>query len=529
MPMTPRLVRSFVPAVSAGFILSIAMVSVAAPTRPSDPPAGPGALLPMGSPITSADAAVSDQFGEAVALSGDTAVVGAWLEDSDHAHSTGAAYVYRWDGGGWIQVAKLTAPDGAAEDRFGQAVAVHRDVIVVGAYVADVRGLSDAGAAYVFRRQGNDWTYEAKLTADDAFRVDHFGRSVAVSEVGIAVGAPREERPGHLDQGAVYTFERRDGGWAQTAKLVAPVAGDGDWFGYRIAMLGTTLAVGSQCNDAPGTPVLYDAGSVDVFAYKDGLWNHVQLVRPREVALGANFGSSLALSPERMVIGAERDFDNGVRTGAAYVFDRDNEGAWQQSARLVAPQPHADDFFGSGVGVCGDTVVVAAEQADVSGLVDAGSVQPFDYSPDSRRWIAGDALDSGLHQASTLFGTDVAFAGGLLLVSAPFADLPGVPDAGAAFAFARDHDCNADGLGDVSEIALGKVSDVNGDGIPDTCQCLADWDHNGAVNSLDVGAFVNDWFMDLQSGGTTADFDGSGFTNTSDVSAFVSSFFEGCF
>jgi len=520
----PRL-RPFAPCLAlAGLLGGLAAVTPAHADGPRGGLGEPLPFLPVGNPLTANNAMVSDQFGEAVAISGDTAVVGAWLEDNDHGLNAGSAYVYRWTGEQWIQTTKLLAPDGVADDRFGQAVSVHGDLIIVGASLADVEGRSNAGAAYIYRRAGAAWNFEGKVVASDPYANDRFGLAVAVSDAGVAVGAPREERQGGVDQGAVYTYSFNGSSWTQNAKLIATKPGSNDWFGFNLSMEGTILAIGSQNDDTPGG---LDAGSVYVFNYVNSQWMYAQTIRASDGSVGANFGSSLSLSTDILVVGAERDTIAGFgRAGSAYVFTRINN-QWLQATKLVSTAPANDDFFGSSVGVAGKTVVVGAEKADLSGT-DSGSVQAFEFSEGNGTWVAGAPFNSGLNQGNEFFGSDLAFANGLLVVSAPFVDLPGVADAGAAFAFAQDHDCNGDGIGDVSQIALGELTDINGNGTPDLCECLADWDQSGGVNSTDVGAFVNDWFIDQANGTLNADVNANAVTNTTDVSDFVNAYFEGC-
>ncbi len=487
---------------------------------------GPLPFQSVGNALSADNAMVSDQFGESVAISGDTAVVGAWLEDNGHGLNAGSAYVYQWTGAQWVQIIKLMAPDGMADDRFGQAVAVYHDLIVIGASLADVNGLSNSGAAYVYRRHAGVWAYEGKLAASDPAANDRFGLAVAAGESGIAIGAPREERQGGMDQGAVYTYFYANSVWTQNAKLVASKPGSSDWFGFHLDMEGTILAIGSQNDDTPGGGV--DAGSVYVYNFQNAAWVQTQLVRALDGSVGANFGASVAINGDIMAVGAERDTTPGIgRTGSAYVFARQSSGQWLQQAKLVSTSPAADDFFGSSVGVSGSTVIVGAEKADLNGDVDAGMVLPYELN--GNVWIPGAAFNTGLRQGNEFFGSDLAFANGLLVVSAPFVDLPDIADAGSAFAFAQERDCNSDGFGDVSQIALGELNDVNGNGIPDMCECFADWDRSGLVSSVDVGAFINDWFLDQSNGSLNADLNANGITNSTDVSDFVNAYFEGCY
>ncbi|MEP6848399.1 MAG: FG-GAP repeat protein, partial [Acidobacteriota bacterium] len=154
--------------------------------------------------ITSAPRGVGAQFGNAVAINGNTMVVGARF-DSTTASQAGAAYVYVLNGGTWTQQATLLAGDGAVADKFGYSVAISENTIVVGAFNDD-SPLSNAGSAYVFVRNGTTWTQQQKLTANDATADDQFGLSVAITGEVIAVGANHADLPSNSEAGAVYVY-----------------------------------------------------------------------------------------------------------------------------------------------------------------------------------------------------------------------------------------------------------------------------------------------------------------------------------
>jgi hypothetical protein len=159
--------------------------------------------------LTAADGAAGDYFGQSVAVDGDTAVIGAYGDDDNDSFS-GSAYVFfrSEDSEGiikWEQQAKLTAADGAASDIFGYSVAVDGDTAVIGAYLDDDNG-SFSGSAYVFFRSGDDtWEQQAKLTADDGAAGDHFGQSVAVDGDTAVIGASGDDDKGS-DSGSAYVF-----------------------------------------------------------------------------------------------------------------------------------------------------------------------------------------------------------------------------------------------------------------------------------------------------------------------------------
>ncbi len=153
--------------------------------------------------LTASDGAANDRFGKSVSVSKDTIVVGA-TGDSDKGSGSGSAYVFVRDKNGWSQETKLTASDGAAHDGFGESVSVSKHTIVVGASGDDDNG-SGSGSAYVFVRNKNGWSEKTKLTASDGAAHDRFGKSVSASKHTIVVGAPYDDDKG-LDSGSAYVL-----------------------------------------------------------------------------------------------------------------------------------------------------------------------------------------------------------------------------------------------------------------------------------------------------------------------------------
>jgi hypothetical protein len=210
----------------------------------------------------------------ALSPSQNTAVVGAWLEDNAGGIDAGSAYIFIRSGNSWIEQAKLTASDGAADDRFGIQVAIDGDTVLVGARLDDNAGGNDAGSAYVFKRNGTVWTQTAKLTASDAAAGDEFGHGLTLSGDTAIVGAYLDDHAGGVDAGSAYVFTRSGAPgseiWTQQIKLTAPGAAAGDAFGVSVALdeaSGTSL-IGAPFDDHPGRggSSVIDAGSAYVFA-----------------------------------------------------------------------------------------------------------------------------------------------------------------------------------------------------------------------------------------------------------------------
>ncbi len=248
------------------------------------------------------------QLGCSVALSGDTALVGA-LSTTARA---GEAYVYVRSGTTWSQQAKLTASDGAANDRFGNSVALEGDTALIGTWA-----VTNVGKAYVFVRSGTTWSQQAKLTASDGTTSDHFGNPVALLGGTALVGR-------WLDgQGSAYVFVRSGTTWSQQAKLTAGDGREGDAFGRSVALSADTALVGAPANlTQPGA----GAGSAYVFVRSGMTWSQQAQLTANDGAWDDAFGY-VALSGDTAAVGApshnwfyDYDYDIFYYVGGVYVF-----------------------------------------------------------------------------------------------------------------------------------------------------------------------------------------------------------------
>jgi len=212
--------------------------------------------------LTASDAASDDSFGQAVAISGDTIVVGAPRDDDNSQNESGSAYIFVRSAGDWNQQAKLTASDAARSDYFGQAVAISGDTVVVGAPYDDDNNQYDSGSAYIFVRSADDWNQQAKLTASDAAWEDNFGQAVAISGDTVVVGAPRDDDNNQYDRGSASVFKRSGNmQWVRTNTLTASSdAAANDNFGTCVAVSGENMVVGAPNAD-------HDDGSDSGVAY----------------------------------------------------------------------------------------------------------------------------------------------------------------------------------------------------------------------------------------------------------------------
>jgi len=158
--------------------------------------------------LTASDKAVGDWFGGSVSISGNVAIVGATYADPGGTTDAGKAYIFRYNGTSWIQEAILIASDKAANDNFGVSVSISENVAIVGAYYASPGGTIDAGKAYIFRYNGTSWIEEDILIASDKARGDNFGFSVSISGDVAIIGAYLADPDGITNAGKAYIFVR---------------------------------------------------------------------------------------------------------------------------------------------------------------------------------------------------------------------------------------------------------------------------------------------------------------------------------
>lgn len=326
---------------------------------------------------------------------------------NNSATDAGAVYVFTRSGTAWSQQAYIKASNTGGGDRFGQSVAISGDTLVVGAEFEDssATGINgdqannsagDAGAVYVFVRSGTGWSQQAYLKASNAEAGDRFGRSVAISGNTLVVGAFDEDSGVNGDQGnnstqgagAVYVFTRNGTEWSQQAYLKASNADEKDRFGRIVAISGETLVVGATLEDSSATGINGDqhsnsasnSGAVYVFTRHGTAWEQQAYIKASNTNGGNSigddgdfFGASVAISGDTLVVGAEGEASSALGingdqgsnlapyAGAAYIFERSGS-EWNQQTYLKASNTGRADAFGVSVALSGDTVAVGAVQ-----------------------------------------------------------------------------------------------------------------------------------------------------------------------
>jgi hypothetical protein len=305
-------------------------------------------------------------FGYSVALSGDTALIGACNKTVSGQNFAGAAYIFTCSGMIWSEQAELTASDGAANDCFGSSVALDGDTALIGAEGRTVSSQGGAGAAYIFTRTGTTWSQQAELSDPDAATNDYFGRSVALSGDTALVGAEDKTVSGHMGAGAAYVYTRTGTTWSHQAELTASDGTDGDQFGISVALSGDTALVGADYTEVGGHNY---AGDAYIYTRTGTAWSQQAELSASDTGVHNNFGTSVALSGGTALIGAPDACGDGEHqdtAGAAYIFTASG-ATWTQQAELSAAAAATGDSFGDSVALSGGTAVVGAPDAARTG------------------------------------------------------------------------------------------------------------------------------------------------------------------
>lgn len=410
-----------------------------------------------------------DNFGFAVAVSGDTVVVGAPRERSTGAaagqannggNQVGAAYVFVRDGGGnWSQQAYLKASNAASFHLFGSSVAASGDTVVVG---TGNGGTSES--VYVFVRSGTVWSQQQLLQASNfsAFNGDNFGNSVSISGDTLIVGADREDSSATgvggnqsdnsaSSAGAAYVFTRSGSTWSQQAYLKASNTAADDNFGISVSVSGDTVVVGANGEDSSATGVgglqgdnsASAAGAAYIFTRSGTAWSQQAYLKASNTEADDGFGFAVSASGDTAVIGApgedssspgvngDQGANDSYNGGAAYVFVR-SSGLWSQQAYLKAAHVYDDpshtvsDSFGTSVSVSGDRVIVGApgessagtgvDNFVLGGALNSGAA--FVFSRSSTTWSQLSYLKASNTNTNDRFGVSVSVAGDTAIAGA---------------------------------------------------------------------------------------------------------------
>jgi len=298
------------------------------------------------------DGEIDDSFGHSVSLNGDRALIGAYLDD-DNANDSGSAYVFELSGNSWIQTAKINSSDTAESDHFGFAVSLLGNRALIGAFLTD-ENFNNSGSAYIFELDAGVWSQTKKLVGTNPAENDWMGYSVSLGIDRALIGSRLDGENG-IDTGSATVFDYSSNNWTQTVELFADDANAGDQFGISVSLSGDRLIVGSPLNDGGGL----NNGAAYIFDLVSNMWEQTIKITPNDMSDNDSFGQSVAIIDGRALVSSALDDDNGIDSGSAYLFDL-VLGNWIQSGKLIASNGGTNDSFGTSVSLSENRILIGA-------------------------------------------------------------------------------------------------------------------------------------------------------------------------
>ena len=432
------------------------------------------------------DREVNDEFGNAVAISGDYAIIGAKREDDNGNDQNpladaGSAYIFKQVNGTWTQEAKLVAADREANDFFGDAVAISGTYCIVGAHQEG--DPAHAGAAYIFERSaGGTWVQAAKLEAPIRKSSDHFGFSVGISGDYAVVGAYFEDEDENetnevLSAGSAYIFKRNNSSntWELYQKIVASDRSIDDRFGMSAAISGEHIIIGAEFDDVDGPlGIGSNAGSAYIFSIEGGLWVEKAHLTASDYGQSEHFGWSVAISGNHAIVGAyqngtdELGLNGKPGAGAAYIYEQNN-GLWAQVKKMVASDRADIDFYGYAVAMDGDQALVGAYRQNFaeSGspmFSDAGAAYLLMRNNEGE-WFEVQKINHEDRSTLDLFGFAVAMDNNNIIIGSPSEDEDQnidhpLQDAGSVYFFTEQTNATAETIGEKFKIFPNPASQI---------------------------------------------------------------------
>ncbi|HYK45722.1 MAG TPA: hypothetical protein VEV83_11170 [Parafilimonas sp.] len=371
-------------------------------------------------------ASASSYLGRSCDMSGDYAVAGAENDSVGANVGQGSAYVFKKVNGNWVQQARLIADDGAKDEKFGSSVAIDGSYIVVGAPDANAH----IGALYVFLRNGDTWTQQAKIVPVGGKVFSYYGGCVDIEGSTIITGAVSEDVNGNSSQGCAYVYTRSGTSWSLKTKVIANDGQAADAFGASVSIYGSYIAVGAT--DVKVNAIKCGAAYVFVANRAGGYTQQGKLLSNTPTD-GSYFGASISLDSNKVVVGSMYEMNEGATTGSAHLFTR-TISTWTHNKTFYPSTTSFDLHFGWNLMIKGDMLMICASNEAMGGNEDQGCVYLYKYNPQYLAFsLVKRITDNSNTQSFEGFGESVAFDGLNYMIGAPYTSR--YPQAGQGLIF----------------------------------------------------------------------------------------------
>ncbi len=393
--------------------------------------------------------AADDNFGNAVAIQGSRVLVGTPFDDTTAANS-GAAYFYDLSSGTpTVPVYTFINPVPGANDNFGNSVALEGTLLVIGAAEDDTSG-ADTGSAYVYDLASATPTVPVYVinNPSPASGDDSFGSAVGISGRRIVIAALSDDPGGVVNAGSVYAYDLNTGTpTVPVAEIFNPLPASGDFFGWHAAISGTRIVVGALSDDTLAS----DAGAAYVYDLTSGTPTVPAYTLPNPTpVVGDNFGHSVSIAGNWVAVGASNDGTAATGSGSVYYFDLASASPTIPVQTLPNPSPSANDDYGLMMAMDGQRFIVGAPFDDMV-AVDKGAA--YLYGPSSTPEIDVAVIDGAvLADASSVVYFGYSADGLGVQKTFRITNLGGVPLTGLALTKSGAH---------ASDFALGTLGSTS--------------------------------------------------------------------
>ena len=380
--------------------------------------------------ISAGDGDSLSTFGVSLSMSGNDLLVGARGNCFDNG-SQGAVYFYHFnsDSSAWLESAKLEAVDNEPVAMFDRSVSLAGDFAIVAAR-SNCLLTPNSGVVYIYQRIFGTWRQMSRLTSSSPYASDNYGQSVAIAGKYAVVGAPLG---GIGLAGKIYIYKHTANGWQSDGEVMALDSRMLDYFGFSVALFDSTIIVGAPYADMSKiNPKGGGAGAAYLFDRVNGSWQQTKKLMPADATANNQFGCAVALDNGHAVVGASRDDVQDFDTGSTYVYQNEATNGWIEETKLTAVDADSGDVFGSSVSISGKFLVIGAPGVD--GLnKNTGAV--YSYLLTAEGWMQKSKTHAGDAAKNDSFGTSVAVSIRATAVGAPYKSIGQNNNQGATYIY----------------------------------------------------------------------------------------------
>ena len=320
-------------------------------------------------PVADVNGIDGDHLGQAVAISGNFAIIGAYQSAVGVNNAQGSASIYQYDGTNWVFMQKLTDATGAANDNFGYSVSISGNYAIVGANMDDVGANANQGSASIYQYNGSSWVLMQKMIDANGAANDYFGYAVSISGNYVIIGSLQDDIGANADQGSATIFQYNGSSWVLMQKITDASGAAGDEFGNSVSISGTRAVVGAYQDDVGANN---SQGSASIYQYSAGTWILMQKITDANGASADYFGNSVSISGGNLIIGAVFSDASGAFNGGAASIYEFARGVWGLRQKIIDPASIFNTYFGCSVSISGNYALVGAYSSNTGPVTNIG-------------------------------------------------------------------------------------------------------------------------------------------------------------